>query len=330
MTTEVSFPAVDGAGLTATYNQFAAIPAKAKAQYDAALASLEYSPATKPQFDEFISLVTERKNQLNAARTPYTKMFDVIRSNFTGLEKELDDLIALPKQKETAWKQAELQRQRELEATRNAEAMKIRNLAQFPVKVEELVVEYLATCKAKILKEPELEIKMDQDTWMQICMTASNQTGCATYDQIEVGGKIMGEKARIWNSFDGAISQFTDEVRTANPAELGTIKDTAKVEHEQKKEELAQDGHMAAIEAEVQNASVAAPTGPTIRTKKICTPLTPEEAGKVFAFWLADAKPGIEDVVKMISKAVTHANKRANDQTNWTELPGVTYIEAVK
>jgi len=330
MNQEVSFPVVDGASLTATYNQFALIPGKAKAQYKTVLANLEYTPETKPQFDAFIALVTERKGQLNAARTPFTKMFDTIRSNFTGLEKELDDLILLPKAKETAWKTAELARQREAEATRNAEAMKVRNLAAFPIKVQELVLEYEASCKDRILKDPTLEIRMTQEAWMQICVSAQNQTGCAGYDASEVGATILSNKKAIWDEFDGAIQTFTNDVRTASNEELAAIKDTAEIEHQQAKEELQQEGQLAIIQAEVTNAEAAVPTGPTIRTKKVCVPATNDEAGKVFALWLAEVKPDVAEVAKMISKAVTHATKRANDKTNWLELPGVTYREDVK
>jgi len=329
-TTAVSFPVVDGASLTATYNQFAAIPAKAKAQYEEALKDLEYSPETKPQFDAFINLVSERKGQLNAARTPYTKMFDVIRSNFTGLEKELDDLIALPKAKETAWKQAELQRQREDQAKRDAEAAKTRNLAQFPVKVEELVAGYLKSCKDKLLADPTHEIKMTQEAWMQLCVSAQNQTGCASYPAEEVGAKILDKKAAIWAEFDTAIAAFAAEVRTASDKELATIKNVVDVEFEEVKSELAQESNMAAIEAEVANASAAVPTGPVIRTKKVCDPQSVEEVGKVIALWLAEVKPSLEDARKMASKCLTHATKRANEQTGWVELPGVTYREDVK
>jgi len=328
-TTAVSFPVVDGASLTATYNQFAAVPAKARAQYDAVLAGLDWTPDTKPQFDAFIALVSERKTQLNAARTPYTKMFDTIRSNFTGLEAELEALIQLPKAKETAWKTAELQRQREAEAVRNAEAMKVRNLAQFPIKVEELVVEYLATSKAKVLADPTLEIQMTQEAWLQICIAAQNQTGCAGYDATEVGGTIKDQKNRIWETFNGAMGQFTKEVRTATSEELASIKDTAQIEHEQAKENLVQEGQMAAIQAEVTVAE-ATPTGPAIRTKKVCDPQSLDEVGKVFALWLAEVKPDLSEATKLISKCLTHATKRANDKTNWLELPGVTYREDVK
>jgi Skp family chaperone for outer membrane proteins len=324
---------IDSASLVGIYETATTRVSKARGLWETKYKAMEYGPDTAAALETFEANLKTAKKEINDQRSPFTRQIAEIPKLFTQAEGELDAWATEIANKRIQYKRQVAAKQAEAEAERQKEANKVRAMAQFKPTVEQILLDMMHDLKTSHINsligglEPTPFV-MEQEAWRGVCKTAMGRIGGNDFAG-ELAESIQADKPLIIEGFNKDVSVLTAmcEKSKGKPDALKNIGRMLGQTYQETSAQIESTKEVAAFEAEVQVAQVVQSEGPVIKKKLVCQPKDHKECLQLFSFWMGKENPELADVLKVISKAVTMANRMG---LKGETINGVTFVEDVK
>lgn len=312
---------------------------KAKKLWDDKYSVMEYNDQTGESLDGYQAKLKAALKEINEQRSPTTRSLAQITKAFTDLENSLDAIAKTvdEKRKDYRRKVAAEQVRKQQEAAAAAEATRIKAL--FVPYVEDELVNLKYDLNASFLKsvqdgsyQPEEKpFTLFGPAYTNVCIKVTRKIGW-TGENKELADTIRDKKDQLIKDFDREISDFRVNVlkNKDNPEALKNIGRALGITYQEAVEAVEEQKEAAEINAEIEVAQavqIVQDNSPKIRQVKVCKPKDYKEALALFNYYLAVEAPPMDDVLKMISKAMTIANRMG---LKGETIQGVSFIDDVK
>jgi len=312
---------------------------KAKKLWEDKYSVMEYTDESGAALDTYQAKIKVAQKEINEQRSPTTRSLAQITKAFTDLENSLDAIAKNvdEKRKDYRRKVAAEQMKKQQEAAAAAEATRIKAL--FIPNVEDELVNLKYDLNASFLKsvqdgtyQPEEKpFTLFGPAYGNVCIKVTRKIGW-TGENKELADLIRDKKDQLIKDFDRDVADFRSNVlkNKDNAEALKNIGRALGITYQEAAEAIAEQKEEAEIQAEIEVAQavqIVQDNSPKIRQVKVCKPKDYKEAIALFNYYLAVEAPSMDDVLKMISKAMTVANRMG---LKGETIQGVTFIDDVK
>lgn len=312
---------------------------KAKKLWEDKYSKMEYNEETGDVMDAYQGKIKAAQKEINEQRSPTTRSLAQITKAFTDLENSLDAISKEVEEKKKNYRRkvAAEQAKKQQEAATAAEATRIKAL--FVPYVEDELVNLKYDLNASFLKsvqdgtyQPEEKpFTLFGPAYTNVCIKVTRKIGW-TGENKELADMIRDKKDQLIKDFDREVADFKANVlkNKDNPEALKNIGRALGITYQEAVEAVEEQKEVAEINAEIEVAQavqIVQDNGPKIRQVKVCKPQDYKEALALFNYYLAVEAPPMDDVLKMISKAMTIANRMG---LKGETIQGVTFIDDVK